>query len=82
MTREMTGAYQLIVADVINAMVNVQDKHKILTKKELTDVLEIFTRAIYSKMDNDFRDSKNYVESQFIEAFNLTLDDVFDMNNG
>ena len=35
MTREMTGAYQLIVADVINAMVNVQDKHKILTKKEL-----------------------------------------------
>lgn len=78
----MTGAYQLIVADVINAMVNVQDKHKILTKKELTDVLEIFTRAIYSKMDNDFRDSKNYVESQFIEAFNLTLDDVFDMNNG
>ena len=82
MTREMTGAYQLIVADVINAMVNVQDKHKILTKKELTDVLEIFTRAIYSKMDNDFRDSKNYVESQFIEAFDLTLDDVFDMNNG
>lgn len=82
MTREMTGAYQLIVADVINAMVNVQDKHKILTQKELTDVLEIFTRAIYSKMDNDFRDSKNYVESQFIEAFNLTLDDVFDMNNG
>ena len=78
----MTGAYQLIVADVINAMVNVQDKHKILTKKELTDVLEIFTRAIYSKMDNDFRDSKNYVESQFIEAFDLTLDDVFDMNNG
>ena len=82
MTREMTGAYQLIVADVINAMVNVQDKHKIVTKKELTDVLEIFTRAIYSKMDNDFRDSKNYVESQFIEAFNLTLDDVFDINNG
>ena len=82
MTRETTGVYQLIVADVINAMVNVQDKHKILTKKELTDVLEIFTRAIYSKMDNDFRDSKNYVESQFIEAFNLTLDDVFDMNNG
>jgi len=82
MTREMTGAYQLIVADVINAMVNVQDKHKILTQKELTDVLEIFTRAIYSKMDNDFRDSKSYVESQFIEAFNLTLDDVFDMNNG
>ena len=33
-------------------------------------------------MDNDFRDSKSYVESQFIEAFNLTLDDVFDMNNG
>ena len=82
MTREMTGAYQLIVADVINAMVNVQDKHKILTQKELTDVLEIFTRAIYSKMDNDFRDSKSYVESQFIEAFNLTLDDVFDTNNG
>ena len=72
--------YKKAVEDVIDSFVNLQEKHNLLTKSDLTDCLEIFTRAIYSRMENDFRDSKRSVESEFIEAFDLTLDEV--LGNG